>query len=340
MKKKNYGHLTQAERDRIEAMLASGHTQEEIASVLKRDAGTISREIKRNRRSKRKKKRKIKGKYESAVAQQKAYVRRKYSKYHGKKINENKSLKNYIIKRLKRSWNPDEISGRMKEEKKKFYASKTAIYEWLYSSWGQQYCEYLYEKRYKPKKRKAKKAKKSLIPNRIGIESRPAEISERKEFGHYEGDTIVSGKKTASKKALAVLQERKAKYVKLKKVKSLKPILFNQAIKNMQVDIKKPKSMTLDNGIENTKYEKLEIDTYFCDPYSSWQKGGVENCNKLIRRFFPKGCNIDDYSEEYVMMVEKILNDKPRKSLNYKKPMEIMLENNLLNKKTEVALRG
>jgi IS30 family transposase len=340
MKKKNYGHLTQAERDRIEAMLSSDHTQKEIASVLKRDTGTISREISRNRRSKHKKKKVLKGSYESSVAQQKAYVRRKNAKYQGKKINEDDALRKYIIKRLKKSWNPDEIAGRMKEEKKKFYASKTTIYEWLYSVWGQRYCKYLYEQRYHRKKRPLKKAKRTLIPNRIGIEMRPVEITRRQEFGHYEGDTIVSGKKTASKKSLAVLHERKAKYVKLKKIKSLRPACFNQAIENMQQDIAKPKSVTLDNGIENTKYEQLNIQTYFCDPYSSWQKGGVENCNKLIRRFFPKGCDLNAYSDKYVMMVEKRLNDKPRRSLNYRKPIEIMRENNLLNKKTEVALRG
>lgn len=340
MKRKKYGHLTQYERDRIEALLSVGHKQKEIANILKRDRGTISREIARNRRTKRKKKRIVKGKYEASVAQHKTYVRRKYAKYQGKKINENNALKICIVKELKKGWNPDEISGRMKEEHKQFYASKTAIYEWLYSSWGQLYCKYLYEKRYKPKKRKSKKTKRTLIPNRIGIELRPYEITKRINYGHYEGDTIVSGKKTASKKSLAVLQERKAKYLKLKKINSLKPALFNRAIKNMQKDIKKPQSMTLDNGIENTKYERLEITTYFCDPYSSWQKGGIENCNKLIRRFFPKGCDIADYSDKYVRMVEKTLNAKPRKSLNYKKPIEIMLENNLLNKKTEVALRG
>ena len=303
MKKNKYQHLTQTDRDRIEAMLSNGHKQNEIAEILKKDKGTISREIARNRRTKRKKKKLIKGKYEATIAQHKAYIRRKYSKYQGKKINENKDLKNHIVKKLKKGWNPDEISGRMKERKKKFYASKTAIYEWLYCAWGQPYCKYLYEKRYKPKRRHAPKTKKTLIPNRIGIELRPDEINQRKNYGHYEGDTIVSGKKTASKKSLAVLQERKTKYVKIKKISSLKPILFNQAIEDMQKDIQKPKSMTLDNGIENTKYEKLKIDTYFCNPYSSWQKGGIENCNKLIRRFFPKGCNIANYSDKYVMMV-------------------------------------
>jgi len=343
---KQYGHLTQYERDRLEAMLLGGHKQSEIAEVLKRDKGTISKEIARNRRKIRKKKGTVNGKYEATVAGNKAYLRRYYSKYQGKKINEDDKLRGYILRKLEKHWSPDEISGRMKKDKELFYASKNAIYEWLYSVWGQKYCKYLCQKRYNPKKRKKKKAKKQLIPNRIGIEMRPDIINKQLEYGHYEGDTIVSGRKTGSKEALAVVYERKAKYINVKKIKSLKPILFNSAINQFRAN-QKISSLTLDNGIENVKYEKLNIPTYYCDPYSSWQKGGVENCNKMIRRFIPKGCDISNYSDEYVRMVVEILNNKPRKSLNYQTPTEVMIVNDMLiglkNKKTateKVALRG
>lgn len=340
--KKHYKHLVQLERDRIQALQNSGHKQNEIAVILKVDPSTISREIKRNRRKIQRKQGTINGSYEATVAQQKAYVRRKYSKYQGKKINENDELKDYIVQGLENHWNPDEISGRIKEESKGFYASKTAIYEWLYSVWGQRYCKLLYSERYRAKKRKPKKSKtkRTLIPNRIGIELRPEKINQRLEYGHYEGDTVVSGKKTGSKKSLVVIHERKAKYTKLRKINSLKPKLFNEAIKKMKDNLE-IKSFTLDNGIENMKYEELKVDTYFCDAYSSWQKGGVENCNKMIRRYIPKGSDMNDYSDEYVMMVENILNNKPRKSLGYKMPYEIMIENNLLiENKVEIALRG
>ncbi len=139
----------------------------------------------------------------------------------------------------------------------------------------------------------------------------------------------MSAKKTASKKALAVIYERKARYVKMKKIDSLKPVLFNKAVNAMKKGLNVG-SFTFDNGIEMIKYEELNIDTYFCDPYSSWQKGGIENANKMIRMFIPKGSDIGNYSVKYVRMVEKILNDKPRKILNYKKPIEVMRENNLL----------
>lgn len=343
MKNKNYGHFTQYERDRLQAMLEGGHKQKDIAEVLNRDPGSISREIKRNRRRKHKNGRTYYCRYQATIAGNKSYVRRKYSKYQGKKINENNELKKNIIAGLKDFCNPDEISGRMKEENLPFYASKTAIYEWLYSEWGQRYCRYLPSKQYaKKKRRKYPKGKRQMIPNRVGIEMRPMEINSNLVYGHCEADTIVSGKKTGSKAALAVVCQRKGQYLSLRKIPSMKP----RAFKNSVLDIKKTQiilSFTMDNGLENREHEQFEAPTYFCDPYSSWQKGKVENINRMIRRFFPKGCDINDYSNEYVKMVEDILNNKPRKSLGYKTPMEIMLENNLLIKKTEaqkIALRG
>lgn len=316
MKQIKKGHLTQFERDRIEAMLSCGHKQAGIAKVLNRDPGTISRELKRNPLKKDFGKNK-KGEYKAELAGVKAKARRKNAKYQGKKINENNELKQYIIDKLKDGCNPDEIAGRMKEENKGFYASKTSIYEWLYSIWGQQYCKYLKSRQYNSQKRKKKKTKKILIPFRIGIELRPDYINNLSVFGHWEGDTVVSGKKTGGKEALVVLVERVTKTVRIKRIKSLKPSLFNRAVKSIarsnQVD-----SLTLDNGIENQYHYKLNIDTYFCDPYSSWQKGMVENVNKIIRYYIPKGSDISKYSDKYIKMIEDILNNKPRKILHYK----------------------
>lgn len=343
-----YKHLDQDKRDRLEAMLKSGIKKKNIAEILSVHPSTITREIQRNRRRKRIKGGTRKGKYQSGVAHHKAYVRRKYAKYQGKKINEDKDLKMYIIKKLRRYWNPDEISGRMRKERKPFYVSKTAIYEWLRTSIGSYWCKYLYSKRYNVRRRKSRKAKRTLIPNRRGIELRPKGAENKSRYGHYESDTIVSAKKTGSKEALSVVYERKAKYIDARKIRNLKPIPNNNALNDMKKD-KLVCSMTFDNGIENTKHEELEVSTYFCDPYSSWQKGGVENANKMIRRFIPKKSDIGDYSDYYVKMVIDILNNKPRKSLGYKTAYEVMVENNLFvkNKKIpslvgewEIALRG
>jgi len=345
--KKKYKHLNQYQRDRIQALKECGHKQKDIANVLEVGESTISREIKRNRRKIRRKDGTINGNYQANIAQHKAYVRRKYAKYQGKKINEDDKLRRYIIKHLKQDWSPDEISGGMRQEKQPFYASKTSIYEWLRSAWGQRYCKYLYSQRYYKRKRSKTKAGKNMIPHRIGLDLRPLGATNRSRYGHYEGDAIVSGKKTGSKAALSVIYERKAKYADIKKIPNLKPESNNKAIINMQNKLSKLRSLTMDNGVENTRHEELNIPTFFCDPYSPWQKGGIENINKQIRRYVPKSSDISQYSHDYVRMIVNRLNNKPRKSLNYKKLIEIMTENKLLkdkyipiNKKSEVALRG
>lgn len=337
----SYRHLTQADRDRLQALRDAGTKQREIAQILKVDPSTISREIARNRRKYRKKKN-IKNKnarYEAGVAEHKAYVRRKYAKYQGKKIEDDKNLRRYITSRLRRYWNPDEIAGRMRKTKQPFYASKTTIYEWLRSVWGQRYVPYLYSGRYYVKKRKPKKVVKSMIPNRISIHDRPESF--RIEYGHYEADTFVSGKATGSKAAVSVAVERQADYIQMKKIEGMKPRFFASAVRQMKRTLIM-KSATLDNGIENRDHETIGTETYFCDPYSSWQKPHVENAIRLVRRFIPKGSDIAKVPEIKIARVARILNHKPRKSLRYKTPYEVMVEQNLFTKtvREKIALGG
>lgn len=339
---KHYKHITKQERLEIEILLDKKYSVRSIAGALNRNPGTISREIKRNglRIHRGSRKGTPTGRYKAKSAHQKAGVRRNNAKYQGKKIWENKGLREYIEKGLKGEWSPDVASGRMKLESQPFYASKTAIYEYLYSSYGQGLCKYLPSKRYKRRKRKQKK-KKQRIPNRVSIEKRPNEANLRLCCGHYEGDTIVSGRKTGSKASLSVLYERKARYIAVRKMRSLKPAENNQAIEEMLDKIENPKTLTLDNGVENVRHEELKervgVETFFCNPYSSWQKGGVENANRLIRRYIPKGEDINNYSDEFIKDMCDKLNNIPRKSLGYKTPMEVMLENHLL--KTDKELK-
>ena len=225
----------------------------------------------------------------------------------------------------------------MREQKLGFYASKRAIYEYLYSPYGQRFCKYLRSRRYSKHKKKGKKKKKHLIPNKTSIHKRPKRITNKREYGHYEGDTVVSGKSTGSTTSLVTIYERKAMYTDAKKIKSLSPTYYNPGVKHVFKKLNKSKSWTLDNGIENVKYEELEqqlhIKTYFCDPYSSWQKPGIENANKLIRRFIPKGADISLYSDAFIRKEIQKLNDTPRKALGWKTPNEVMAQHNLLKKK-------
>ena len=312
--------LSQFERDRLEALLDSETEQKEIAKILDRDKSTISREIRRNS---------AKGRYVARKAQHKAYVKRKYAKYQGKKINENERLKNYIVSGLSTCWNPDEISGRMEEERQPFYASKTAIYSWLYSVWGQPYCHLLPSRHYRQRKRKKAKGKsREMIPDRVGILAKPSGFE--RELGHFEHDTFVSGRKTGSKQAVSVLHEPIAKYLSLRKIRCLKPKINEQAVQSMLYQFKKPLSLTRDNGIENKCHKDTFVPSFFCDPYSAWQKPHVENVIKLLRRFFYKGSDLSQYSGDEVSFVEQILNNKPRKCLGYKTPLEVMVENDML----------
>lgn len=338
---RSYRHLTQADRDRLQALRDAGTAQKEIAKILKVDPSTISREIARNRRKYRKKKR-IKNKnarYEAGVAGHKAYVRRKYAKYQGGAINENDEMKRYVVAKLKQYWGPDEIAGRMRRDQEPFYASKTAIYEWLRSVWGQRYVPYLYSQRYYVRRRMSKRPTKSMIPNRVSIHDRPHAVTS--EYGHYEADTFVSGKRTGSAAAVGIAVERRSDYIQMKKMERMKPKLFALAVQQMKRNVVM-KSATLDNGQENRDHGSIGTNTFFCDPYSSWQKPHVENAIRLVRRFIPKGSDIANVPETKIARVARVLNHKPRKSLGYKTPYEIMVEQQLFTKMPsgKIALRG
>lgn len=320
----NKGHIKKEERLEISILLKKGYSYRQIADALCRSHTAISREIRHNS---------IGSGYNPHRAQQKARNKRKCSKYQGMKVRLKPELEDYIKKKLQLLWTPKKIAGRLKEIDTHLpYISSKGIYKWLYSSFGQAYCKYLLKRRYSPRKRRKKKCKREMIPNRVGIEYRSIAANERVEYGHFEGDTIVSAKRHHTSVSLVVLVDRKSRYVRMRKLMNLKPETNRIAIEAMAADMYR-KTLTLDNGIENKTHEimaeHLSIDVYFCDPYSSWQKGSVENVNGIIRRFIPKGSNISDYTSHEIQMIEDWLNHTPRECLNFKTPYEVMMENNL-----------
>lgn len=340
-KGQKYAQLSHSERDRMEILLAEGYKQKRIADALNRSPSTITREIQRNSIRKR-----IKNKgsvimgYKSNTAQTKFRNRERNAKRQWRKIDKDESLKEYIIFCLsKRHWSPDEISGRMREiEKTPFYASANCIYEWLNTSRGNPYERYLYSARNRlvgRKKYRKKEKKREMIPDRVGIEERP---NINNESGHWEADTIVSCKKSESKECLAVSIERVGNFAEIKKIDNMKPETFERAIGEVEEKYI-AKSFTRDNGIENKNHKKSKAPSYFCDPYSSWQKGKVENINKMIRAFIPKGSDISKYSHGEIQRIQDILNNKPRKSLGYKTPYEVMVENELIKEKKQPISR-
>ena len=316
-------HFTSAERLEISILLRKEYSHRDIARELGCSQPSISREIKRNS---------VRSVYDPRQAKVKARIRRRYSKYQGMKVRERPDLQKFIIRKMKAGWTPEEIAGRLKVKRKRLpYISAKGIYKWLYSVHGQKYCPLLCSQQWKPRKRRLK-TERSMIPNRIGIEKRPGEANNLTEYGHAEADTAVSGKRHDSRHSLAVLHERKARYVRLRKIPNMKPASMTRALKKMAKDLTL-RSITYDNGIENRDHETvaatLKIKTFFCNPYHSWEKGGVENTIGRIRRYIPKGSDLADYSDAAIAKIEHWLNHTPRKCLNWKTPHEIMTENHL-----------
>jgi IS30 family transposase len=319
--------LSGSERSELQILHTKGYSARSIAKVLGRSPNTIADELSRNAGSD--------GIYLAAKASHKAYVRRKYAKYQGKKIEGYTALRTYVIDGLKAGWNPDEISGAMKQSSQPFYASKTAIYEWLYSAYGQPYCQYLPSRQYRPKKRKSKVTERVMIPDRAPLEQRPLGATNRSRYGHWEGDTVVSGKRSGGRAALAVTQERVTRLIGARLIPDLRPVSFTGAV-TVILASKKALSLTLDNGIENKRHRDITAATgakaFFCDPYSSWQKGSVEHANKLLRRYFPKGCDLGQFDQVFVDAACDRLNKKPRKILGYKSALQLAVEKGVIHR--------
>lgn len=322
-----YSHFTKDERNELAILLKKGYFQKEIAETLGKDPSSISREIRRN---------KVKGIYEAKKAHHKSLVKRSKSKYQCMKIVKYTELIDYIETNLRNnSWTPEEIAGRWNDEYrldnngKKIIISAPSIYKYLYSSRGQYLCKHLYSRRYTKKRRKeGGKTKKQIIPNRTSIDERPEVIAKRIEFGHWEGDTL--GRIRSDSEAVVGLVERMSRYLLIDKVPMLKYTVDGfKMLLNPHHDTFK--SLTLDNGVENVRYEELNVDTYFCHPYSSWEKGAIENCFKRLRRFIPKKASLKDYSREDIIGFAETMNNTPRKCLNWKTPREVFEEQSKLN---------
>lgn len=329
----SYKHFARDDRNQLSILLKKGYSQEDIAGVLEKNRSSVNREINRNS---------VNGVYDPRKAQNKSLVKRSKSKYQCMKIVKHPELVDYTKTNLEDNhWTPEEIAGRWNNENhlgkngKKITVSAPSIYKYLYSNRGQSLCKYLCSKRYTKRRRKeGGKAKKQLIPNRTSIEDRPKEIALRVEFGHWEGDTL--GKIRADSETVVGLTEMMSRYILIDKVPMLK---YSMDGFKMLLDPHHNtfKSLTLDNGVENVRYEELNVDTYFCHPYSSWEKGGIENLFGRLRRFIPKKASLRDYTREQIIGFAEIMNNTPRKCLDWKTPKEVF-EEQCAVKKLEINL--
>lgn len=307
-----YTHFSKTDRLELSVLLKKGYSLREIGSALKKNPSSVSREINHRR---------VNGIYDPHKAHHKALVRRQVSKYQGMKVRAHPELEAYIIEKLQQGWSPDVIAGRWKQERTiPVTITAKGIYKYLYSVYGQRWCRFLKSRRYRPRSR-AEKTEKVLIPNRIFVTERPRVITERKRYGDFEGDTLGVPKYTRATIAAAV--ERKSRFILARKISRLKYAMdgFRRLFAPLPV-----RSVTFDNGIENVRYEELGVSTYFCRPYSSWEKGQIENAFKLIRWYIPKKSNLSQYTQNDISAIVDHINSIPRKILGYRTPKEVFEE--------------
>lgn len=288
----------------------------EIGRLLKRSHATISREIKRNKSYYY-----IPTWYPN-IAQDKYLMRiRKRGRRPRLK---NEITRDYVINKLKIGWTPEIIAGRSRLETEIAYVCHEAIYQFIYKE-SPDLIQLLPRKHKKRRKKYPQRGTRSNIKNKVSIEDRPQQVADRTEVGHWESDSIVSPKQ---KPGLNVAVERVTRLVHISKLasKSAKSTHISLVQKLSQHPEDFIKSITYDNGSENAKHietnEALNCKSYFCLPYHSWEKGAVEQVNGLIRRFLPKKTDLTEISKTTIKQIERQLNDRPRKCLNYKTPNE------------------
>lgn len=312
-------HLQKAERFELAILLEKNYSIRSIARVLDRSPSAISDEINRHR---------VEGKYDPVIANELAQLKRKNSKYQGMKIVDNLELRTYVEEKIKEDWSPEQIAGRLKNvDWHLTYASHQIIYKFIRSPYAEaELAKHL--RHYRKKKNEFIKVPK--IEDRTFIDERPEIIKEKQRFYDWEGDFIVSGKQ--SKEVLLVLYERKSQLGIIRKLKTRSAQLVSQTFQELTGNRVFFNSLTVDNDMAFKKHQFLSkligAPIYFCHPYHFWEKGGVENFNKLIRQYIPKSSDIANFSDSYIKEVVNKLNNRPRKNLNYKTPLEVLKENN------------
>ena len=316
----NFKHFCFFERKRIERFLRKGKSRRFIAGKLDRSQSSISDEIRVN---------KVNGKYVAEKAEHKARVRRQNSKLQCLKVAMDPRLKKFVTDNILEDQSPEGISGRIKEVRKDLqHVSTKAIYKFIWSPHGRKIEKHLYSKSVH-KKGGPKRDTPISIDGRTMIDERPKKVDSRREFGHYEGDFIESGKD--GKGSLLVLVERKTRYPFLRYLEDRTTKNVNRAVKEMLGD-SPIESLTIDNDISFQKHQELskliEAEIFFCHPQSPHEKGTVENRNKAIRRYVKKRCDLSKIPPEMFSFVEEKLRNKFMKCLDFKTPKEVF-ENEL-----------
>lgn len=319
---RQYGHLTLEERCTIAQLHQAGHSKHQIASALGRSPSSISRELKRNS-----------GKqvgYKPGYAQEQTRARR----WRGSRLERDPELRALVLDQLKRGWSPEQIAGRLKQQRAAATVSHESIYRFIYAqirrtndgAWRN------YLPRGKHKRgwlNQRKRSSDDLIKGRVSIALRPQAVDGRRTFGHWEGDLM--GFATPGQTIL-VAHERKSRLIlgARQPGKASQPVAEQLCAWFQPLHPRLRRTITFDNGTEFAQHfvltDELAIRTFFCDPYSPWQKGAVENAIGRLRRCLPRKIDLDTIDNALLEAWIAAYNNTPRKCLQFRSPAEVFLD--------------
>jgi IS30 family transposase len=321
---RRYARFNLVEREDLSRYLAMKYSYRQIAKILNRPVSTISREINKrgfNRQN-----------YRAMLAQYNS--KRLVHRPRRRKLDKYPTLKTAIIRYLEFRWSPEQIAKELKglyPEQMEMQISHETIYAYLYvhprGSLKRRMIANLRRRHINRRERDKERKKCAPIQDYVSIDARPEEVKARQIAGHWEGDLIMGA---FNKSAIGTLVERKTRYTLLvrliKKDAASVCEAFTNKFNALPTIIKK--SLTYDHGCEMAQHKKFtentQIKVYFANPHSPWERGTSENTNMLVRDFFPKGTDFSKISESEIYRVQELLNGRPRKILNFKKPNEVM----------------
>ena len=316
-----YLQLSLEDRCRIASLQAQGQSIRQIAADLDRAPSTIAREIRRNTG------RKVA--YRPAYADEQTRARR----WKGSKLDRNQDLRQIVLDRLSQGWSPEQIAGRLNRQNADATVSHETIYRFIYAQIARTK-NYAW-RRYLPRA-KSKRGRRgisggsstSFIEGRIPLSQRPAQASDRKTPGHWEADLMMFAKYG---QAILTVHERTSRILLAARPDNKTANLIAQLIEQLLQPIPPHlrRTITFDNGTEfarHTRLHSLNLQTFFCDPYAPWQKGGIENAIGRMRRFIPRKTDLATISDRNFTALLQAYNATPRKCLDFKTPAELFLQ--------------
>jgi len=316
-----YKHFTPEQKNQLSVLLRTKTKKKEIAKLLRKGRTTLWRERKRGEG--------VDGKYYVKKSKRLTKEKRIKANARFRKIENDESLRKYIIKKLKKYWSPEQIAGKWNENHERKHIGKDTIYKYIYSK-RKDLVKYLrcqkgkYRRRYGTRIRE--KHREELKKRRI--DTRPAIVENRGRLGDWEGDTIL-GK---DRQHILTHVERKSGLILADKldVVTAEETRKKTILRFKRIPKEKKKTITYDNGATFSDHELTERKTgstiYFAYPYHSWERGCNENANGLLRQFFPKKTNFATITQRDIQKVVRLLNHRPRKRLNFKTPYEVFYQ--------------